>query len=168
MATLVCDTLVCDTSILLYLGRIQHLHLLPQLYPTILVPRPVVFELDVGRSLQPEIVDPLRLSFAVIKTMAQAEIDHLPANRLGHGERSVIALARQLNAAVAGLDDRQARLFAISLGLTVKGAVGLIVDAKRSSLIPSATDLLVALRQTGFRLDQQLLATAIELAGEQG
>lgn len=161
-----CDTLVCDTSILLYLGRIQHLHLLPQLYPTILVPRPAVFELDVGRSLQPEIVNPRLLSFATIKTVPQVEIARLPDNRLGRGERAVIVLARQQNAAVAGLDDRQARLFAISLGLTVKGVVGLIVDAKRAGFIPSAADLLLALRQTGFRLDQQLFAAALELAGE--
>lgn len=160
------DTLVCDTSILLYLGRIQQLYLLPQLYPTILVPRPVVFELDVGRSLQSEIVNPRQLRFATIKTVPQVEIARLPENRLGQGERAVIALARLHTAAVAGLDDRQARLFAISLGLTVKGAVGLIVDAKRAGLVPSAADLLLALRQTGFRLDQQLFTVALELAGE--
>ncbi len=40
------ESLVCDTSILLYLGRIRHLHLLPQLFPTILVPGQAAFELN--------------------------------------------------------------------------------------------------------------------------
>lgn len=157
--------LVCDTSLLLYLGRIQHLHLLPLMYRTILIPEPVLFELDVGRSLQSNVVDPRELGFAIIKAASQVDIERLPSNRLGAGERSVIALAREIGAVVAGLDDRQARLFAISLGLTVKGVVGLVVDAKRAGLIPSAADLLESLRQTGFRLDQQLLATALVLAG---
>ncbi len=158
--------LVCDTSLLLYLGYIGRLHLLPSLYPTILVPEPVLFELDVGRSLLPDIVNPRELGFVLIQSVSQAEIDRLPANRLGEGERAVIALSRQLNAAVAGLDDRQARQFAISLGLTVKGVVGLLVDAKRAGFIASAADLLESLRLSGFRIDHQLLAAALALAGE--
>lgn len=158
--------LVCDTSLLLYLGHIRSLQLLPQLHPTILIPAPVVFELDVGRSLLPDVVNPRELGFAVIEAVSQAEIDRLPANRLGEGERAVIALARRLDAAVAGLDDRQARLFALSLGLKVKGVVGLIVDAKKSAIIPSAATLLIELRESGFRLDPKLFLAAVELAGE--
>jgi len=158
--------LVCDTSILLYLGRLHHLHLLPQLYPKIRIPTSVVFELDVGRSLLPDIVNPRELDFAVIETVSHAEIALLPANRLGEGERAVIALARRLDAAVAGLDDRQARQFAASLGLTVKGVIGLLIDAKRAGLAPTIADLLEELRQLGFRIDPQLLDAALALASE--
>lgn len=160
------ESLVCDTSILLYLGRIRHLHLLPRLFPAILVPGQVAFELDVGRSLIPDVVDPRTLDFVTISSVSQTEMARLPANRLGEGERAVIALARRSNGTIAGLDDRQARQFASGLGLTVKGTVGLIIDAKQAGLIPVAHDLLELLRQTGFRLDRQLFETALSLAGE--
>ncbi len=158
--------LVCDTSVLLYLGRIRHLHLLPHLFPTILVPGQVVFELDVGRSLTPDVVDPRTLDFITINAVSQTEIDRLPSNRLGEGERAVIALARRSNGLIAGLDDRLARQFAIGLGLTVKGTVGLIIDARQAGLIPVAGDLLELLRRSGFRPDQQLFEAALLLAGE--
>ncbi|HHW87821.1 MAG TPA: DUF3368 domain-containing protein [Chloroflexi bacterium] len=90
----------------------------------------------------------------------------MPTNRLGEGERAVIALARRSHELIAGLDDRLARQFAIELGLTVKGTVGLIVDAKQAGLIPVAHNLLELLRQTGFRLDQRLFEVALSLAGE--
>ena len=111
-------------------------------------------------------MNPRSLEFVTIISVLQNEIDRLPANRLGEGERAVTALARRSNGAIAGLDDRQARQFAIGLDLAVKGAVGLIVDAKRAGTIPVAYDLLLMLRRTGFRLDQQLLETALSLAGE--
>lgn len=157
---------VCDTSVLFYLGRIRHLHLLPQLFHTILVPGQVIFELDVGRSLTPGVVDPRTLDFITISAVSQTEIACLPTNRLGEGERAVIALARRSHELIAGLDDRLARQFAIELGLTVKGTVGLIVDAKQAGLIPVAHNLLELLRQTGFRLDQRLFEVALSLAGE--
>ena len=42
-------SVVCDTSILLYLGRIGHLDLLPALFAPIYIPEQVVLELDMGR-----------------------------------------------------------------------------------------------------------------------
>ncbi|HHY55542.1 MAG TPA: DUF3368 domain-containing protein [Chloroflexi bacterium] len=140
--------------------------MLPHLFPTIVVPGQVVFELDVGRSLTPDVVDPRTLDFITISAVSQTEIDRLPANRLGEGERAVIALARRSNGLIAGLDDRLARQFAIGLGLTVKGIVGLIIDARQAGLIPVAGDLLELLRRSGFRLDQQLFEAALLLAGE--
>ena len=37
-------SLASDTSLLLYLDRIKHLYLLPDLFESVLVPTPVVFE----------------------------------------------------------------------------------------------------------------------------
>ena len=40
--------IVCDTTLLLYLGRIERIRLLPALFELIYVPEPVVAELDMG------------------------------------------------------------------------------------------------------------------------
>ena len=49
--------LVCDTTVLLYLGRIGQIDLLPALFTPIYIPEQVVLELDVGRLLRADTVD---------------------------------------------------------------------------------------------------------------
>jgi predicted nucleic acid-binding protein len=50
---------------------------------------------------------------------------------LGVGEKSAIQLALDVQADIVLLDDRLAREYAADLGLTVKGTLGVLVDAYR-------------------------------------
>ena len=50
------DVLVCDTTILLYLGRIGQARLLPLLFEAVHVPEPVEVELDMGRLLRTDTI----------------------------------------------------------------------------------------------------------------
>jgi predicted nucleic acid-binding protein len=45
-------TVVCDTTVLLYLGRIDQVELLRALFSTVYIPEQVLTELDVGRLLR--------------------------------------------------------------------------------------------------------------------
>ena len=85
--------LVCDTTVLLYLDRIGQLHLLRALFEPVCVPDPVRLELDMGRLLRPDTVDPSRLGWISMAPVGQDEMDALPLNRLGEGERAVITYA---------------------------------------------------------------------------
>lgn len=49
---------VCDTTVLLYLGRIGQIDLLPALFTPVYVPEPVLLELDMGRLLRGDTVNP--------------------------------------------------------------------------------------------------------------
>jgi uncharacterized protein len=126
--------LCCDTSILLYLGRIGQLSLLPSLFGALVMPGQVALELDMGRLLQPSIIDPRQFDWISVVNMPEDEIASLPPNRLGAGERSVIAYARRHAGCVAGLDDRLARLLAEELGLEVIGLVGLLLNSKKKRI----------------------------------
>jgi predicted nucleic acid-binding protein len=101
--------IVCDTTVLLYLGRIDQIDLLPTLFDPILVPELVVLELDMGRLLRRDTVDPRVLPWATLVSVSQVMIDSLPPNRLGPGEQAVIAHANAHQGTVAGLDDLRAR-----------------------------------------------------------
>lgn len=105
------ESIVCDTSLLLYLGRIGKADLLPALYKEVSIPDKVVLELDAGRLIKPETIDPRLLDWANVVDVSEKEILALPPNQLGIGERSVIAYARINPGYVAGLGDRPARLF---------------------------------------------------------
>ena len=108
--------LVSNTSPLLYLGRIEQLHLLPALFAPVYVPEPVILELDAGRLLRADTIDPRALTWSTPVPVAQSTLDRLPSNRLGLGERAVLAYASTQPGCVVALDDRQARLLALQLG----------------------------------------------------
>ncbi len=57
--------LVCDTSLLLYLGRIAQATILPAFFEPVYVPDSVTLELSAGRLLQPDIIDPQTLGWVV-------------------------------------------------------------------------------------------------------
>ena len=159
-------SLVCDTTLLLYLGRIGQARLLPALFEPVCVPEPVASELDVGRLMRRDTIDPRQLDWAAVVPVSQGDMDTLPPNRLGVGERAVIAYTRSHSGCIAGLDDRQARLLAERMGLTVVGTIGILLRAKQAGLIPAVQPLLDAVQSEGFRLGIDLYQEALRLAGE--
>lgn len=160
------QSIVCDTSLLLYLGRIKKGDLLPFLYKSVCVPDKVVLELDAGRLLQGDTIDPRQIDKITVVSVSQKEIDDLPPNHLGIGEQSVIAYAKKQTNYIAGLDDRVARLFAGQLGLEVIGMIGVLLKAKRAGLLPSLRPLLEEAQSQGFRIDIELYQEALRLDGE--
>ncbi len=160
------SAIVCDTSVLLYLGRINHAYLLPALFETIAVPESVMLELDVGRLQRPDTMDPRNLEWVIPVKITPSEINTLPSNRLGRGERTVIAYAHAYKACIAGLDDLQARLFAEGLGVKVIGTIGILIKAKLTGVVPSIRELLQSLQQEGFHLSAELYKEALHLVGE--
>jgi hypothetical protein len=160
------QSIVCDTSLLLYLGRLKKGNLLPDLYKRVCVPEKVVLELDAGRLLRSDTIDPRQIDRVKVVSVSQKQIDDLPPNKLGIGEQSVIAYAKNQTNFVAGLDDRVARLFADQLGLEVIGMIGVLLKAKRVGLLPSVRPLLEEAQSQGFRMSVELHQVALRLAGE--
>jgi predicted nucleic acid-binding protein len=68
--------------------------------------------------------------------------------------------------ATAILDDAAARTCARALGVEVVGTLGVVLRAKRKAVIPSAADVLKALRAAGLRLDDKVVRLALEAIGE--
>ncbi|MGD9629782.1 MAG: DUF3368 domain-containing protein [Pyrinomonadaceae bacterium] len=82
------------------------------------------------------------------------------------GEASAITLALEIEDASLILDDLKARKLAKSLGLDVTGSVGVILTAKSIGVIPSIRPVILAIRETSFRLSSQIEREAFLLAGE--
>lgn len=158
--------IACDTTILLYLGRIGHIDVLPALFDPVLVPEAVRLELDMGRLLRRDTVDPRVLPWVTPVTVSQAMIDTLPPNRLGPGEQAVIACANAHRGCVAGLDDLQARQLAQALGLPVAGILGLLLRAKQTGAVSAVRPLVDAVVEQGFHIGPDLYQDVLELADE--
>jgi predicted nucleic acid-binding protein len=158
--------IVCDTTVLLYLGRIGRIDLLPALFDPVCVPEQVLLELGMGRLLRQDTINPHDLAWATSVSVPQTMVDRLPPNRLGAGERAVIAYAHTQRRCVAGLDDLQARHLAETMGLTVVGTLGILLHAKQAGLISAVQPLVDAVIAQGFRLDAELYRAVLQLAGE--
>ncbi len=151
---------------MLYLGRVGHIELLPALFAPVCVPESVVSELDMGRLLRRDTVDPRQLDWVTRVSVLSSAVDALSPNQLGMGERAVIAYARPHSGYVAGLDDLQARSLAERLGLTIVGTLGIFLRTKQGGLIVAVQPLLDAVRVQGFRLGSALYRNVLQLAGE--
>jgi predicted nucleic acid-binding protein len=91
----------------------------------------------------------------------------LYARSVDSGEAEAIALATELKADHLLIDERKGRRLAAQLGLSVVGLLGVVLMAKRRSLIPSARSLLLRLDQeAGVYLGNELKETALRTVGE--
>jgi uncharacterized protein len=158
--------LVCDTTIPLYLGRIGQIDLLPALFAPVYIPEQVCLELDMGRVLRPDTINPRNLVWVELVSVSRVLIDSLPPNRLGTGERAVIAYAQAYRGYVAGMDDLRARQLAEAIGLKVTGTVGILLRAKQAGLIPAVKPLVDDITAQGFHLSPELHRDMLGLAGE--
>lgn len=85
---------------------------------------------------------------------------------LGAGESAVLAWAREQPGREAIVDDRAARNCAQSLGIPIRGTIGIVALAKREGLIPLAQPVLQQLASAGLRVTPEIIERALRLAGE--
>ena len=64
------------------------------------------------------------------------------------------------------LDDYKARKIAEKLGIVFTGTIGVIIKAKLKGIIPSIKPLLEKIKQTDFRLSEEIEFEAIKEAKE--
>ena len=86
--------------------------------------------------------------------------------RLGSGEPGVLALAHQHPGIDAILDDLAGRKCAASLGIPVRGTLGIVLVAKQRGLIPQARPVLEDMMQAGMYLSRKVLDQALRRVGE--
>ena len=157
--------IICDTSSMQYLHQLGLLHLLPQLAERVFVPQAVVEELAVGRALGFNVPDPTTLAWVEILNPSSQVVLPLVTG-LGQGETAVLALGLEMPGTVVVLDDRLARRTAEALDIPLTGTLGVLIDAKRQSLIPEVSPLLDQLQQLGFRLSARMREAVLSVVGE--
>lgn len=87
---------------------------------------------------------------------------------LGPGESSVISCALGPERATAVLDDLAARRCARSLGVPVRGTLGLVLRGHQSGLVADPRATLEELRHRGMWLSDAVLDQALRAAGIDG
>lgn len=148
-------TIISDTSCFIILTNIGELELLHKLYGEIVTTPEIATEY--GEAL-PEWIEVLTVKDKYRQMLLEMQIDK--------GESSAIALALETKDCTIILDDYKARKIAAQLNLNYTGTIGVIIKAKLKRIIPSIKPLLKKIKQTDFRLSDQLELLALKEANE--
>lgn len=147
--------IISDTSCLIILNKIGELDLLRQLYNTVTITQDIL--LEYGEQL-PDWIEVQQAKDQYKQQLLEMQIDK--------GEASAIALALETADNIVILDDWKARKLAERLGLSVTGTLGVIIRAKNTGLIQSIKQYLEKIRETNFRISEELEQIALKEANE--
>ena len=153
---------VADSSPLIYLSRVGAIHLLPALFDEVVVPRAGWDEAVERRPSAPGISALLQASWLRVVDDPSIELDL----GLDPGETAAIILAESLRADLLLIDERAGRKVAQARGLTVRGTLGVLVQARQSEVLPALKPVLDALVAEGFRIAPALIREALAHVGE--
>lgn len=153
---------VSDTTAIINLAIIGELHLLPDLFETILIPRAVYQEVVVRGANMPGAETVERATWIQQKTpQNQSLVEQLRAD-LDPGEAEAIALAIEQQADLLVIDERKGREVAKHHQLPIIGLLGILTIAKRRGLIPAVKPLVDRLvEEADFYVSEKLLATVL-------
>ena len=156
---------VVNASPLIFLARGGLLHLLRLTGDRVVVPSAVAGEIRRRGS-----GDPTILAMESHDWVDVVEAGSVPAViqawDLGPGESAVLAWAKAHPGSEAILDDLAARRCAATLGVPVRGTLGLVLLAKQRGVIPAARPILDRLREGGMYLSPAVMDRALLLVGE--
>lgn len=147
--------IISDTSCFIILTNIGELSLLQKLYSKITTTVEIATEF--GEPL-PEWVEILSVKSKDTQRLLEMQIDK--------GESSAIALALEISDSLLILDDIKARKVATQLGLSITGTLGIIIKAKHEGIIPSVIPILNKIKQTDFRLSNEVELQVLKAAME--
>jgi hypothetical protein len=154
-----------DASPLIALAAAGALEILHGLFGTVTITRLVKDEVA-GRGGRPgvrEIDAALRAGWLRV---APTPAETWRLTGIDSGEASTIALAAAHDGALVLMDDALGRACAAALGLEVADVAGLLLAAKRASLLTAVRPLVAQLTRRGFRLPDEARERLLREAGE--
>lgn len=158
---------VADAGPIIHLSQVGLLRLLPALYRKILVPDLVYEEVVVDGDSLPGSAELREAGWIeVVPHDSKAPLFQLLRAQLDPGEAAAIWLAVPRKPALILSDDRPARLTAERLGLTVRGTLGILGEAKRRGEVSELAPVLTALRNRGVWMSDRLVQRILSEAGE--
>ena len=155
---------ISNTSPLIGLWGLNCLPLLRDLYTEVWIPREVEKEfLAVDETDYQEVLNSTPWIKVVDLMNPQSATIY---QGIDDGEAEVFALAVEHDAHLVLLDEKKGRRKAKEIGLTVKGIVGILLEAKEKGLIDAIKPLLIRLQDNGIHLSESLINNALQDAGE--
>ena len=150
---------VVNASPLILLAKVGHLHLVSELADDLVVPKAVLSEIIDGPSNDPARIYFESPSLPIVVVVPDSMV---LAWDLGSGESAVLSYAIAHAGYKAVIDDGAARRCARALAISSLGTLGVVLRARQAGLIASAASLLRMLKDSGIRLDADVIRVALK------
>ncbi|MEO0444047.1 MAG: DUF3368 domain-containing protein [Pseudomonadota bacterium] len=149
---------VADTGSLIALAILDMLPILPNLFDEIYAPDAVINEALVEISQPGAKAIDTAIKTALIKpyTVEVTELFKDLVDYLDQGEAEALTLAKLLNA-IAIIDEKRARKFALTHGIKITGSAAILIAAKNEGSIDSVKPALEKLKYHGYRMSESLI-----------
>jgi len=158
---------VVDSSVLISLSAINQLELLRKRFSEVTIPQAVQEEVVIEGKGQPGSQEVKSSNWIRGQEVKDRSFVRLLEVELDRGESEAIALARELNADLVLLDEKDARSRAKRVGLRILGTIGILIWAKKTSHIGNLQEQLDALRDKAkFRIIPGLYEQALKSVSE--
>ena len=149
------SVVIADTSCFILLTKINEIDLLRKVYSAVYTTPEVASEFRNGL---PDWVIIQEVKDRNILTSLEVDLDR--------GEASAIALTYELPNAIVVLDDWGARKVAMRLHIAFTGTFGIMIKAKQNGLISSVKPIINKVKQTNFRISEDVIREILREAGE--
>ncbi len=157
---------VCNSSTLIALARINHLDILEKVVKNLIIPSAVYDDIVIKGAGRLGAIEVGEAKWIEKRDVSDQELVIRLNSILGLGESEAIALAKEIKADLIVLDDDKARKEAISEGLRVSGLLAFLVQAKEKGIIEKVKQFMDELRQKEFFISEDLYQDVIQKAGE--
>lgn len=158
--------IISNNSPLVALLGLDRLSLLRDLYAEVWIPEEVKTEfLGTERITRQQALNDATWIKTVYVTDVQ-DISTYMRSGLDLGEAAVFALAKERDAGFVIIDELKARQHAARIGLSFKGTLGILQEAKEEGLIDVIKPLLIRLQDNRIHLSESLINNALREAGE--
>ena len=151
---------VFNTSPLVFLSKLKYIEKAITLFDIIFVPKAVIDEISrKDDKVRTKIKTFINSNEFKIKNTTLQKLYQSLNKKLGQGESEAIALAVELNSDYVILDDSAARKQALSMGLKVKGTLGVIkkLEEEKEIVIDDINWFYKRLYEIGFRVNEDIL-----------
>lgn len=145
-----------DASVLIALGKLGYLGLVKKLFDELVIAESV-FEEVKGSEVFEQVNELINVGFARVFRSTRRELLSMLVLHLGKGEAETIALALEMEADVAMLDDLEARRLARRFKMKIVGTLGVLKALIDVELVKENPESLCErLIEQGFWVDREL------------
>ncbi len=158
---------ISDTSPIINLAIIGHLHLLPAVFKEVVIPTAVYNEITLTGVGLPGSVEIAAANWVSVVSVKNRGLVDSFRGELQIGESEAIVLAMELKADLVLIDEALGRSIASKNGLKIMGLLGVLIIAKQKGLIPAVKPLIGRLQaEADFWISHHLINQVLAEAGE--
>lgn len=156
--------IVINSSPLIFLSKIEKMHLLTELFDEIFIPSTVFYE-TVTRGKEKMMEDAFIIEYFINEnknkiTIVDVDFQGFEEIPLGIGEKAVIAFARRENIENVLIDESKARTIAKMFRLKPRGTLWVLALANSEDLITyhELKESVLRIVEKGYRIKEEILA----------